>query len=53
MVAGCSDVNDVTKPERFEIKAPEGSPTVVIVLIDDIGFGGTRNGMATLYVDGS
>ncbi|MGH7644429.1 MAG: arylsulfatase, partial [Gemmatimonadales bacterium] len=26
-------------PPRFEIKAPERSPNVVIVLIDDIGFG--------------
>ena len=33
------DARDATKPERFEIKAPEGAPNVVIVLIDDIGFG--------------
>ena len=26
-------------PERFEVKAPEKAPNVVIVLIDDIGFG--------------
>ncbi|MHC4249658.1 MAG: arylsulfatase, partial [Planctomycetota bacterium] len=26
-------------PPRFEVKAPEGAPNVVIVLIDDIGFG--------------
>ena len=30
------DARDATKPERFEIKAPEGSPNVVIVLIDDL-----------------
>jgi arylsulfatase A-like enzyme len=36
------DARDATKPERFEIKAPEGSPNVVIVLIDDIGFGATE-----------
>jgi arylsulfatase len=28
-------------PPRFEVDAPEGAPNVVIVLIDDIGFGAT------------
>ena len=36
------DARDATKPERFEIKAPDGAPNVVIVLIDDIGFGATE-----------
>ena len=36
------DARNATKPERFEIKAPEGAPNVVIVLIDDIGFGATE-----------
>ena len=31
------DARDATRPERFEIKPPEGAPNVVIVLIDDIG----------------
>lgn len=35
------DAREVEKPEHFEIKAPEGAPNVVIVLIDDIGFGAT------------
>ncbi len=35
------DARNVTKPEAFEIKAPEGAPNVVVVLIDDIGFGAT------------
>ncbi len=35
------DARDAKKAERFEIKAPEGAPNVVIVLIDDIGFGAT------------
>jgi arylsulfatase A-like enzyme len=30
----------VKSPPRFEVKAPENAPNVVIVLIDDIGFGG-------------
>jgi len=33
------DARNAKAPERFEIKAPEGAPNVVIVLIDDIGFG--------------
>ncbi len=36
------DARKATKPERFEIKPPEGAPNVVIVLIDDIGFGATK-----------
>ena len=36
------DARDATKPPRFEVKAPEGAPNVVIVLIDDIGFGATE-----------
>jgi arylsulfatase len=35
------DARNVTKPEPFEIKAPEGAPNIVVVLIDDIGFGAT------------
>jgi hypothetical protein len=34
------DARDAKAPARFEIKAPSGAPNVVIVLIDDIGFGG-------------
>ena len=35
------DARNVKAPDRFEVKAPEGAPNVVIVLIDDIGFGAT------------
>jgi arylsulfatase A-like enzyme len=35
------DARKVEKPEPFEVKAPEGAPNVVVVLIDDIGFGAT------------
>jgi arylsulfatase A-like enzyme len=35
------DVRNLTPPPRFEVKAPEGAPNVVIVLIDDMGFGVT------------
>jgi arylsulfatase len=33
------DVRNATAPARFEVKAPKGAPNVVIVLIDDMGFG--------------
>lgn len=35
------DVRNATPPPRFQVKAPEGAPNVVIVLIDDLGFAGT------------
>ena len=35
------DARNVTAPEPFVVKPPEGAPNVVIVLIDDIGFGAT------------
>ena len=33
------DVRKAKAPPRFDVKAPAGAPNVVIVLIDDIGFG--------------
>src|SRR5437588_6651851 len=33
------DVRDATPPPRFEVKAPAQAPNVLIVLIDDMGFG--------------
>src|SRR5687768_12396481 len=33
------DARDATAPPPFEVNAPSGAPNVVIVLIDDIGFG--------------
>jgi arylsulfatase A-like enzyme len=33
------DVRKAKAPPRFEVKAPNGAPNVVIVLIDDMGFG--------------
>lgn len=35
------DVRDATAPERFQLKAPDGAPNVLVVLIDDLGFAGT------------
>ncbi|MGV3606046.1 MAG: arylsulfatase [Planctomycetaceae bacterium] len=33
------DARNVKPPPRFQVKAPEGAPNVLIVLIDDMGFG--------------
>ena len=33
------DARDATPPPRFEVRAPAGAPNVLIVLIDDMGFG--------------
>jgi arylsulfatase len=35
------DVRNATPPPPFEVKAPEGAPNVLLVLIDDLGFAGT------------
>jgi arylsulfatase len=37
------DVRNTTPPPRFEVKAPAGAPNVVIVLIDDMGFGASES----------
>ena len=34
------DARNVKAPAPFVVEAPEGAPNVVIILIDDIGFGG-------------
>jgi arylsulfatase len=36
------DARNVTAPPPFNVNAPAGAPNVVIVLIDDIGFGATE-----------
>jgi phosphoglycerol transferase MdoB-like AlkP superfamily enzyme len=33
------DVRNAKAPVRFEVKAPKGAPNVVVILIDDMGFG--------------
>jgi arylsulfatase len=35
------DARDAKAPPMFEVKAPKGAPNVVIILLDDLGFGGT------------
>ncbi len=36
-----TDASKATAPPAFSVKAPAGAPNVVIVLIDDLGFGAT------------
>jgi arylsulfatase len=33
------DVRNATPPSRFNVTAPKGAPNVVVILIDDMGFG--------------
>lgn len=35
------DARNVTAPARFNVTAPKGAPNVVVILIDDMGFGVT------------
>ena len=35
------NVRNVEAPPLFSVEAPEGAPNVIIVLIDDVGFGAT------------
>ena len=37
------DVRNATAPPRFEVKAPNGAPNVLLVLLDDLGFAGTSS----------
>jgi arylsulfatase A-like enzyme len=36
------DVRNATAPPRFNVTAPKGAPNVVVILIDDMGFGVTE-----------
>ena len=33
------DARDAKAPPRFDVRAPQGAPNVVVVILDDIGFG--------------
>jgi Sulfatase len=33
------DVRNAKAPPRFDVKAPKGAPNVVVILLDDVGFG--------------
>ncbi len=34
------DARDAQAPPFFEVKAPENAPNIVVILLDDVGFGG-------------
>ena len=36
------DVRKATPPPRFEIKPPPGAPNVLVILLDNLGFGATK-----------
>src|SRR5260370_29782414 len=33
------DARNATPPPRFEVNAPKGAPNVLVILLDDMGFG--------------
>ncbi|MDZ7589353.1 MAG: arylsulfatase [Rubrivivax sp.] len=37
------DARNAKMPQNFDVKAPKGAPNIVIVLIDDLGFGATSS----------
>ncbi len=37
------NARDMESPPVFEVSAPKGAPNVIIVLVDDLGFGGTSH----------
>jgi arylsulfatase A-like enzyme len=36
------NVRKATPPPRFEVKAPDGAPNVLVILLDNLGFGATK-----------
>jgi Sulfatase len=36
------DVRKATPPPRFEVKAADGAPNVLVILLDNLGFGATK-----------
>ena len=36
------DVRDAKAPPLFQVKAPEGAPNVIVILLDNLGFGATK-----------
>jgi arylsulfatase A-like enzyme len=37
------DARDATPPPQFKVMPPDGAPNVLVVLLDDLGFGGTSH----------
>ena len=36
------DVRDAKAPPLFQVKAPQGAPNVIVILLDNLGFGATK-----------
>ncbi|MEY8120723.1 MULTISPECIES: arylsulfatase [unclassified Falsihalocynthiibacter] len=43
------DARDAKAPEVFEVRAPKDAPNVVVILLDDLGFGGTGAAGSVLH----
>jgi arylsulfatase A-like enzyme len=37
------DARDMDPPAVFQVKSPTGAPNVIVILVDDLGFGGTSH----------
>jgi len=37
------NARDMANPQVFEVTAPKGAPNVIVILVDDLGFGGTSH----------
>ena len=37
-----TDVSKATPPPLFEVKAPPGAPNVLVIMLDNLGFGATK-----------
>src|SRR5690348_14628003 len=36
------DIRKATAPPLFQVKAPQGAPNVIVILLDNLGFGATK-----------
>ena len=36
------DIRKATAPPLFQVKAPQGAPNVVVILLDNLGYGATK-----------
>src|ERR1043165_8272841 len=46
------DARNAKAPKRWEVKAPKGAPNVVVVLIDDMGFGASSRFGGPVHMPG-
>src|SRR5260370_4217311 len=44
------DVRKATPPPRFEVKAPQGAPNVLVILLDNLGYGATKTFCGVIHM---